>query len=100
MAERYLAVFILFGFYSVIGGWIVIYIGQVLWQLVIFQRINHLQEMNFEAVISNPWLTVLGQGIFIFATMIIVMLGVEKLIRKGIESYDAIAVCLFNHHCD
>ena len=58
--ERYLAVFILFGFYSVIGGWIVIYIGQVLWQLVIFQRINHLQEMNFEAVISNPWLTVLG----------------------------------------
>ena len=28
-----LAVFILFGFYSVIGGWIVIYIGQVLWQL-------------------------------------------------------------------
>ena len=36
------------------------------------------QEMNFEAVISNPWLTVLGQGIFIFATMIIVMLGVEK----------------------
>ncbi|MDR4248126.1 sodium-dependent transporter, partial [Bacillus thuringiensis] len=59
-----LAVFILFGFYSVIGGWIVIYIGQVLWQLVIFQRINHLQEMNFEAVISNPWLTVLGQVIF------------------------------------
>ena len=37
------------------------YIGQVLWQLVIFQRINHLQENEFEAVISNPWLTVLGQ---------------------------------------
>lgn len=78
-----LAVFILSGFYSVIGGWIVIYIGQVLWQLVIFQRINHLQEMNFEAVISNPWLTVLGQGIFIFATMIIVMLGVEKGLEKA-----------------
>ncbi len=48
-----LAVFILFGFYSVIGGWIVIYIGQVLWQLVIFQRINHLQEMNLSGNIKS-----------------------------------------------
>ncbi len=39
--------------------------------------------MNFEAVISNPWLTVLGQGILIFATMIIVMLGVEKGLEKA-----------------
>ncbi len=66
---------------SVVG--LSFYIGQVLWQLVIFQRINHLQEMNFEAVISILWLTVLGQGIFIFATMIIVMLGVEKGLEKA-----------------
>ncbi|KMS38876.1 hypothetical protein FE74_14300, partial [Staphylococcus aureus] len=57
-------------------------IGQVLWKLVIIHRINHLQGMDCEAVISNPWLTVLVQGIFIFGTMISVMLGDEKGLEK------------------
>ena len=40
-------------------------------------------SIKFEDIISNPWLTVLGQGIFIFLTMIIVMLGVEKGLEKA-----------------
>lgn len=77
-----LAVFILFGFYSVIGGWIIIYMGNVIWQILSLNT-SHLTQLNFEAMISNPWLTVLGQGIFIFLTMIIVMLGVEKDLEKA-----------------
>ena len=77
-----LAVFILFGFYSVIGGWIIIYMGNVIWQILSLNT-THLTQLNFEAMISNPWLTVLGQGIFIFLTMIIVMLGVEKGLEKA-----------------
>ena len=77
-----LAVFILFGFYSVIGGWIVIYIGHVLLQILTIERLS-LEQINYEAIISNPWLTVLGQSIFIFLTMIIVMLGVEKGLEKA-----------------
>ena len=70
--------FILFGFYSVIGGWIVIYIGNVFLQLLSVEHTS-LTQIKFENIISNSWLTVLGQGIFILLTMIIVMLGVEKV---------------------
>ena len=77
-----LAVFILFGFYSVIGGWIVIYIWNVLLQLLSIEHTS-LTQINFEKIISNPWLTVLGQGIFILLTMVIVMLGVEKGLEKA-----------------
>ncbi|MDO0983419.1 sodium-dependent transporter [Staphylococcus hominis] len=77
-----LAVFILFGFYSVIGGWIVIYIENVFLQLLSVEHTS-LTQIKFEKIISNPWLTVLGQGIFILLTMIIVMLGVEKGLEKA-----------------
>lgn len=77
-----LAVFILFGFYSVIGGWIVIYIGNVFLQLLSVEHTS-LTQIKFEKIISNPWLTVLGQSIFILLTMIIVMLGVEKGLEKA-----------------
>lgn len=77
-----LAVFILFGFYSVIGGWIVIYIGNVFLQLLSVEHTS-LTQIKFENIISNPWLTVLGQGIFILLTMVIVMLGVEKGLEKA-----------------
>ncbi|MEB6612425.1 sodium-dependent transporter [Staphylococcus pasteuri] len=77
-----LAVFILFGFYSVIGGWIIIYMANVIWQIVT-SNTSDLGQIQFELIISNPWLTVSGQGIFIFLTMIIVMLGVEKGLEKA-----------------
>lgn len=77
-----LAVFILFGFYSVIGSWIVIYIGNVFLQLLSVEHTS-LTQIKFEKIISNPWLTVLGQGIFILLTMVIVMLGVEKGLEKA-----------------
>ncbi|MBM6506325.1 MULTISPECIES: sodium-dependent transporter [Staphylococcus] len=77
-----LAVFILFGFYSVIGGWIIIYMANVIWQIVT-SNTSDLGQIQFESIISNPWLTVTGQGIFIFLTMIIVMLGVEKGLEKA-----------------
>ena len=76
-----LAVFILFGFYSVIGGWIIIYIGNVILQMLSIEKTT-LTNINFEAIISNPWLTVLGQGFYLL-TMIIVMLGVEKGLEKA-----------------
>lgn len=77
-----LAVFILFGFYSVIGGWIVIYIGNVFLQLLSVEHTS-LTQIKFEKIISNSWLTMLGQGIFILLTMVIVMLGVEKGLEKA-----------------
>ncbi|HJG55514.1 MAG TPA: sodium-dependent transporter, partial [Staphylococcus arlettae] len=77
-----LAVFILFGFYSVIGGWIIIYIGNVIYHIVTLQS-NQIGNLQFDALIGNPWLTIVGQGIFILLTMVIVMLGVEKCLEKA-----------------
>ncbi|MBF7019567.1 sodium-dependent transporter [Staphylococcus sp. 18_1_E_LY] len=77
-----LAVFILFAFYSVIGGWIIIYLFKVLMQLVTFND-SALSKINFDQIITNPWLTIVGQGIFILLTMIIVMLGVEQGLEKA-----------------
>lgn len=77
-----LAVFILFGFYSVIGGWIIIYIFNVLLQICSLNG-DKLSHIAFETIISNPWLTITGQGIFILLTMFIVMMGVEKGLEKA-----------------
>ncbi|OEL01252.1 sodium-dependent transporter [Staphylococcus succinus] len=77
-----LAVFVLFGFYSVIGGWIIIYIFNVALQMITFSDDN-LGNIQFEAIIGNPFLTIVGQGIFILLTMIIVMMGVEKGLEKA-----------------
>ena len=77
-----LAVFILFGFYSVIGGWIIIYIFNVLFQIFSLNG-DKLGHIAFESIISNPWLTITGQGIFILLTMFIVMMGVEKGLEKA-----------------
>ncbi|MEB6044691.1 sodium-dependent transporter [Staphylococcus pseudoxylosus] len=77
-----LAVFVLFGFYSVIGGWIIIYILNVAFQIVTFSD-STLGSIKFESIIGNPWLTIVGQGIFILLTMVIVMMGVEKGLEKA-----------------
>ena len=39
--------------------------GNVILQALSFKSIS-LTDIKFEEIISNPWLTVLGQGIFIF----------------------------------
>lgn len=77
-----LAVFVLFGFYSVVGGWIMIYIAQVAMQ-IIGLRDGTLGSIQFEQVISSPFYTMLGQGSFILVTMVIVMLGVEHGLEKA-----------------
>ena len=77
-----LAVFILFGFYSVIGGWIIIYIFNVALQILSFQG-GQLGGIQFESIIGSPLLTIVGQGVFILLTMIIVMMGVEKGLEKA-----------------
>lgn len=77
-----LAVFVLFGFYSVIGGWIIIYIGIVLMQLLQILP-QSLANIQFETIISNPFYIIIGQAIFIGLTCIIVMLGVEKGLEKA-----------------
>ncbi|KAA1039473.1 sodium-dependent transporter [Macrococcus equipercicus] len=77
-----LAVFILFAFYSVIGGWIIIYIGRTLLAFVnIIQPQNAAASFNW--IISTPWTALLGQFLFIAITALIVSMGVEKGIERA-----------------
>ncbi|MCW3489690.1 sodium-dependent transporter [Dethiobacter alkaliphilus] len=83
-------VFIIISFYSVIAGWAVIYfVGSV---MGIFTGLDAagLTQLN-QQLISNPVIPVLGQAVFIFFTVLIVLLGVtggieriSKIIMPGI----------------
>ncbi|HLR51529.1 MAG TPA: sodium-dependent transporter, partial [Candidatus Avamphibacillus sp.] len=72
--------FILLSFYSVVGGWILIYLFQTI--------TGHLSGLPgneygvlFDDLIANPYITVIAQFIF----MVITILVVAKGIQKGIE---------------
>ncbi|RBW71335.1 sodium-dependent transporter [Bacillus taeanensis] len=70
--------FILLSFYSVVGGWILLYIG--------YGITGNLTGQDYEALfgmlISHPVYAVIGQ----FSFMIIVMVVVAKGIQRGIET--------------
>ncbi|EKU48221.1 sodium-dependent transporter [Staphylococcus massiliensis] len=77
-----IAVFLLFGFYSVIGGWILIYIIKVLMQIIGVDP-GQLGDIHFESIIGNPVITMIAQGVFIALTMAIVMFGVADGLEKA-----------------
>ena len=77
-----IAVFLLLSFYSVIGGWILIYM------IVALGEMMHLIQMDnygsaFEMIIANPLYALLAQGAFIFLTAFIVAQGVQKGLERA-----------------
>ncbi|MFC4322911.1 sodium-dependent transporter [Litchfieldia salsa] len=74
--------FLLLSFYSVVGGWIVLYLVEAL-----TGRLSGLSQeaygQRFGEVISNPTSTLLAQLIFILLTVIVVAQGVQKGIEKA-----------------
>lgn len=73
--------FILLSFYSVIGGWVLIYIG-----LSLRGSLNGLSPdeygLVFENVVSSPGIVIFGQALFLFFTLIIILKGVEAGIER------------------
>lgn len=74
--------FILLSFYSVIGGWIIIYIFKVLTGSLHKLPTNQYAQL-FENTIANPTLSLLVQFIFILLTIIVVAKGVQKGIERA-----------------
>jgi len=73
--------FLLLSFYSVIGGWIVIYLVKGLFGGIINDSTNYSEV--FTNTISNPGLTILAQGIFLLITVYVVAKGVQQGIEKA-----------------
>ncbi|TQR27505.1 sodium-dependent transporter [Lysinibacillus sphaericus] len=72
--------FILLSFYSVVGGWILLYLWNAitgrLWEG------NGAYEATFNDIISNPFLAVGSQLLFILITIFIVSKGVQNGVEK------------------
>lgn len=74
--------FILLSFYSVVGGWIILYLIQtVIGNLV---GLTDLEYGNlFDDVIANSALVIGAQLLFMFSTIIIVAKGIQKGIERA-----------------
>ncbi|ERI08531.1 sodium-dependent transporter [Aneurinibacillus aneurinilyticus] len=73
--------FILLSFYSVVGGWILLY----LFRSVTGQLIHETQSYDklFEQIITNPAMAVGAQCVFMLFTIIVVARGVQDGIEKA-----------------
>lgn len=76
------AVFLLLSFYSVIGGWLLIYFVVSLLTLFNLMTVSDYGNL-FDLVISNPLYAIGAQGLFIFLTALIVTRGVEKGLERA-----------------
>lgn len=74
--------FILLSFYSVVGGWIIIYLFKAL-----SGGLNGLTEEQygqlFVETISNPYLSVFAQFVFLLIVMVVIAKGVQSGIEQA-----------------
>jgi len=71
---------ILLSFYSVVGGWIVLYLFRSLGGLLT-QGTEY--DQLFQQIISDPWMAVGSQFIFLLLTVLVVARGVQEGIEKA-----------------
>ena len=74
--------FVLLSFYSVIGGWILVYLGLQFGELFNLIHITNYQE-TFVNIISNPLIALGAQALFIVVNIYIVSRGVQAGIEKA-----------------
>lgn len=72
--------FLLLSFYSVIGGWIVIYFAKGLFGGIINDRTDY--GAVFNTTIGNPLLVIVAQFVFLVITVLVVAKGIQNGIEK------------------
>jgi len=75
------ASFILMSFYSVVGGWVLIYCFLAIPGQIIKENANYPEL--FATITSSPLLTVLGLVLIVLINIIVVSLGVQEGIEKA-----------------
>jgi len=71
---------LILSFYSVVGGWILSYIGRAMTFSLTANNVDF--GALFSDIIANPWEVLLAQAAFMLLTLLIVQAG----IKKGIET--------------
>ncbi|CAM4187449.1 sodium-dependent transporter [Lacicoccus alkaliphilus] len=77
-----IAVILLLSFYSVIGGWILLYLVVAFINTVGLLPITDYGDM-FGRVVTNPLYVILGQGTFLLLTVLIVSQGVQRGLERA-----------------
>jgi len=73
--------FLLLSFYSVVGGWVLIYSGLSIPGKVIADGTDY--SALFGSVIGSPWITLFGVLIFTIANVLVISSGVQNGIEKA-----------------
>lgn len=74
--------FLLLSFYSVLGGWILLYLGQTLTGSL-SGLLEGDYEVVFEQLIANPFYAITSQLLFMIITIFVVAKGVQKGIERA-----------------
>ncbi len=73
--------FILMSFYSVVGGWVLVYSVMSIPGMIITDGANY-QEL-FATITGNPVITIIAHGIFIILNIIVVSFGIQNGIERA-----------------
>ncbi|MBK3495182.1 sodium-dependent transporter [Viridibacillus sp. YIM B01967] len=73
--------FLLLSFYSVVGGWILIYSGKAVVGNVI--QSGTTPDQLFGMITGTPWITLVGLALFTLINVLIISLGVQNGIEKA-----------------
>ncbi len=76
-----LGCFLLLSFYSVVGGWVLIYSAQSVVGQVIKDGANY--EQLFGAVTSSPVITLTGLALFLLINVAVISFGIKNGIEKA-----------------
>ncbi|MCM3236303.1 sodium-dependent transporter [Heyndrickxia oleronia] len=76
-----LGCFLLLSFYSVVGGWIIIYSGLSIVGMVIKEGTNYPEL--FGQITSSPLITIGGLALFILINIIVISFGIQNGIEKA-----------------
>ncbi len=76
-----LGCFLLLTFYSVVGGWVLIYSGMSIPGKIISETANY--EALFGSVVGSPGITMLGLLLFTIINVLVISLGVQNGIEKA-----------------
>lgn len=73
--------FLLLSFYSVVGGWVLIYTVLSLFGFIIQGGTDYAEFFGY--VTSTPWIVLLGTLTFILINILVIALGVQKGIERA-----------------
>src|SRR5690625_723262 len=72
--------FLLLSFYSVVGGWVLIYTGKAISNQIIGKNVDY--EAIFGSVVGSPFVTIIGLLLFTIINVLVISFGVQRGIER------------------